>query len=78
MNARIRRITTVVEETRIEGGRPVTLEAWVAPRAAFQGTVLQPTFIAGLADSVTQRDVVLLQSGGLWSARARQALRPFQ
>ncbi|MEJ7596875.1 MAG: LamG domain-containing protein [Kofleriaceae bacterium] len=49
----------------------VTLEAWVAPRAAFQGTLLQPTFIAGLADSVTQRDVVLLQSAGLWSARVR-------
>lgn len=49
----------------------VTLEAWIAPLTSDQGTSLEPVFIAGLAKSVTDRDVVLLQAGTQWLARVR-------
>jgi len=54
-----------------ESANAVTLEAWVAPNPANQGTLAQPVFIAGLAKSVTDRDVVLLQADDRWLARVR-------
>jgi hypothetical protein len=52
-----------------ESANAVTLEAWVAPNPANQGSVAQPVFITGLAKSVTDRDVVLLHTNDRWLAR---------
>lgn len=49
----------------------VSLEAWVKPSSATQGTVPEPTFITGLAASVDLRDVGLMQAGTHWLAQVR-------
>lgn len=57
--------------TDCTGANAVTLEAWVAPLTANQGSLAEPVFIAGLAKSVTDRDVVLLQADDRWLGRVR-------
>ncbi|HEY5920714.1 MAG TPA: LamG domain-containing protein [Kofleriaceae bacterium] len=54
-----------------ESAAAVTLEAWVSPLPANQGSLAEPVFITGLAKSVSDRDVVLLQANGQWLARVR-------
>lgn len=49
----------------------VTLEAWVSPNALAQGRLAEPAFIVGLAQSVTLRDIVLLQADTQWLGRVR-------
>lgn len=46
----------------------VTLEAWVLPK---QETVVDPSFIGGLAANILSRDVALLQVGNHWTAKVR-------
>lgn len=51
----------------------VSLEAWVKPALATQGSTPEPTFITGLAASVALRDVALMQAGTRWLAQVRTA-----
>lgn len=55
----------------VAGG--VSLEAWVKPASATQGTTPEPTFITGLAESIDLRDVGLMQAGTRWLAQVRTA-----
>lgn len=55
----------------VVAGGGVTLEAWARPANAMQGAANAPAFIAGLASTVSSRDVVLTQNGTKWAARVR-------
>ena len=44
----------------------VTLEAWVRPATPVQGTMAEPTFVAGISSSITERNLALLQAGNKW------------
>ena len=48
-----------------------TLEAWVAPQSAMQGTGPEPVLVAGLSASINSRNISLLQAGDKWLGRAR-------
>jgi hypothetical protein len=49
----------------------VTLEAWVMPALASQGTEAKPVLVAGLCSSVVSRNISILQAGTRWVARIR-------
>lgn len=49
----------------------VTLEAWLRPTLAIEGTALEPKFVVGLAKNVTSRNVAILQAAGNWVGRVR-------
>ena len=49
----------------------VTLEAWVKPSLADQGTLDAPAVVAGLDGSIKTRNISLLQAGTKWLARVR-------
>ncbi len=49
----------------------VSLEAWVSPRANFQGQPGEPAFLVGLATNVVSRDIALLQDGDKWVGLVR-------
>ena len=49
----------------------VTLEMWVQPNAAVQGTSLEPSFVGGLAANVASRNIAFLQAGGTWIGLVR-------
>jgi hypothetical protein len=51
--------------------RAVTLEAWLVPAAAAQGSDAQPAMVAGLCSSIVSRNLSILQSGTHWVARIR-------
>ncbi len=52
-------------------GGGVTLEAWVMPRANFQGQSGEPAFVVGLAANVGSRNIAFLQDGDKWVGLAR-------
>ena len=49
----------------------VTLEAWVKPAAANQGTMTTPSVVAGIGATVLSRNIAILQAGTSWMARVR-------
>lgn len=49
----------------------VTLEAWIRPSSATEGTASQPKFVVGLAANITSRNVAILQAGDKWVGRVR-------
>lgn len=49
----------------------VTLEVWVTPSAAVQGTPNEPSYIAGLSSTVSLRNVALVHGGDRWIAQVR-------
>lgn len=44
----------------------ITLEAWVQPGMAMQGTSAEPAFVAGISSSITERNIALLHAGDKW------------
>jgi hypothetical protein len=52
-------------------GQGVTLEAWVSPAAATEGTVAAPATIAGIDSSTVSRNISILQAGDQWLGRVR-------
>jgi hypothetical protein len=70
MIARIRRITTVVEETCIEGGRPVTPPARRAAAIAVIANPFAGTYVEDLAELIAVGE----ELGGLLAERAVAAL----
>jgi hypothetical protein len=54
----------------------VTLEAWVVPTLAVQGSATQPALVAGLCSSINSRNISLLQAGSRWVARVRTTADP--
>ena len=54
----------------------VTLEAWVVPTLAVQGSATQPALVAGLCSSINSRNISLLQAGTRWVARVRTTADP--
>lgn len=64
-------------DTDVNAAHAVTLEAWVMPSAADQGSLAAPRVIAGLCSKgPTRRNISLLQAGRRWVARVRTALDP--
>jgi len=53
------------------GSNAVTLEAWVMPSAADQGSMGNPVLIAGLSSNINSRNISILQAGKRWLARVR-------
>lgn len=51
--------------------RAVSLEAWVKPSLADQGTEAAPVVVAGLSGNINSRNVSLMQAGTKWIARVR-------
>lgn len=51
--------------------RAVTLEAWVKPSLAEQGSLEQPAVVAGLNGTIKTRNISLMQAGTKWLARVR-------
>lgn len=49
----------------------VTLEAWVKPSSASEGMATEPAFIVGLSNSVSSRDVALLQAATKYVGKVR-------
>ncbi len=49
----------------------VTLEVWVKASAGLQGSPGEPSFIAGLANTVNTRNVALMQGSDRWIAQVR-------
>ena len=52
-------------------GGGVTLEVWVLPEIADQGTMGSPVLIAGLSSSINARNISILQAGTQWVGRVR-------
>lgn len=55
----------------VNSSNAVTLEAWVMPSAADQGTMAAPVVVAGLSTSINSRNISILQAGKRWLARVR-------
>jgi hypothetical protein len=53
------------------GAQAVTLEAWVMPATASQGTIAAPVLVAGLSSNINSRNIALMQAGTRWVARVR-------
>ena len=70
MKARIRKITTVVEETRIEGGRPVE----PATRRAAAVAVIENPFAGEFVEDLSELMGVGEELGGMLAERAVSAL----
>jgi len=51
--------------------RAVTLEAWVTPALAEQGSAAKPVLVAGLSGSIKARNISLLQASAVWVGRIR-------
>jgi hypothetical protein len=49
----------------------VTLEVWVRPSVALQGTPNEPSYIAGLSSTINTRNVALMQGSDRWIAQVR-------
>lgn len=54
----------------------VTLEAWVMPAAANQGSLTAPVVVAGLSASILSRNISIMQAGKRWLARVRTTTGP--
>jgi hypothetical protein len=55
----------------VDLSKAVTLEAWVIPSSADQGSLTAPAMVAGLSPSPIRRNISLLQAGKRWLARVR-------
>jgi hypothetical protein len=57
--------------------RAVTLEAWVMPAVANQGSDAAPVVVAGLSSNAMNRNISIMQAGNRWLARVRTGLVTF-